>query len=304
MERREYAERFLALGCEHFKLHINNRKILTGLITALGVEEHATAMLRSLDKLSKVGRDKVAEEMLSNRHVKKDQIDALLGITEIEGTSEEVLREAKRLPADNTVFESGVNELTELVKGLAAAGVPDTRIHLDLSIARGLDYYTGSIFETFLDPMPEIGSVCSGGRYDHLAETYTKTELPGVGASLGLDRLLAAMQEMGTVASGATPAEVFVVYFDAAQREEYLQIASNLRKSNLRVELYPEPKKIGQQLKYANRRGHKIAVIAGSQELEQGVCQIKNLDTGVASQISLQDGYDALIEAIKRDLAA
>ncbi len=292
----------LALGCEKFKIHINNRKILTGLIASIKAEEQITSILRTLDKLSKVGRDKVEEELLSRQKLSRDQVDTLFQLTEIEGSNEKILEEAKNLPSKNAEFETGLAELSEIISGLSAAGVPEHRIHLDLSIARGLDYYTGSIFETFLDAIPEIGSVCSGGRYDHLAETYTKTELPGVGASLGLDRLLAAMQELGSPSLGSTPAEVFIVYFDAEHREEYLKISSQLRSAGLRIELYPEPKKIGQQLKYANRRGHKIAVIAGSDELSQKTCQIKNLDSGAATQVVLDDGCEKLIEAIKKDL--
>ncbi|MDE0940444.1 MAG: histidine--tRNA ligase [Pirellulales bacterium] len=294
---------FIALGCESFKIHINNRKILTGLLSSLGIEDQTVTMLRCLDKLSKVSREKVAEEMLATEGIKKEEVASLLALTEIMGTSEEVLKETQSLVTGNAVFSAGINELTQLVHGLAAAGVPDSRVHLDLSIARGLDYYTGSIFETFLDALPEIGSVCSGGRYDHLAETYTKTELPGVGASLGLDRLLAAMQEIGALEGTPIAADILIVYFDPERSDDYLQLARQLRLSGLRVEMYVEPKKIGQQLKYANRRGHRLAVIAGSEELEQGVCQIKDLHTGVAEQVSLQGGYDTLVRALKQKLA-
>ena len=294
---------FIALGCESFKIHINNRKILTGLLSSLGIEDQTVTMLRCLDKLSKVSREKVAEEMLATEGIKKEEVASLLALTEITGTSEEVLKETQSLVTGNAVFSAGINELTQLVHGLAAAGVPDSRVHLDLSIARGLDYYTGSIFETFLDALPEIGSVCSGGRYDHLAETYTKTELPGVGASLGLDRLLAAMQEIGALEGTPIAPDILIVYFDPERSDDYLQLARQLRLSGLRVEMYVEPKKIGQQLKYANRRGHRLAVIAGSEELEQGVCQIKDLHTGVAEQVSIQGGYDTLVRALKQKLA-
>ena len=255
---------FVALGCESFKIHINNRKILTGLLSSLGIEDQTVTMLRCLDKLSKGSREKVAEEMLATEGIKKEEVVSLLALTEITGTSEEILEETQSLVTGNAVFSAGISELTQLVHGLAAAGVPDSRVHLDLSIARGLDYYTGSIFETFLDALPEIGSVCSGGRYDHLAETYTKKELPGVGASLGLDRLLAAMQEIGALEGTPIAADILIVYFDPERSDDYLQLARQLRLSGLRVEMYVEPKKIGQQLKYANRRGHRLAVIAGS----------------------------------------
>ena len=293
----------IALGCEAFKIHINNRKILTGLLSSLGIENKTVPILRCLDKLSKVSREKVAEEMLTIDGIGKEAVTSLLAFTEIKGTSEAVLKEARDLVTDNTTFSSGIGELSELIHGLAVAGVPDSKVHLDLSIARGLDYYTGNIFETFLDALPEIGSVCSGGRYDHLAETYTKTELPGVGASLGLDRLLAAMQEIGVLDNRSLGAEIFIVYFDPERRDDYLQMARTLRSAGLRVEMYVEPKKIGQQLKYANRRGHRFALIAGSEELDQDLCQIKDLGTGNAEPISLKGGYEDLVVALKQKLA-
>jgi len=293
----------IALGCEAFKIHINNRKILTGLLSSLGIEDKTVPILRCLDKLSKVSREKVAEEMLTIDGIGKEAVTSLLAFTEIKGTSEEVLKEARGLVTDNTTFSSGIGELSELIHGLTVAGVPDSKVHLDLSIARGLDYYTGNIFETFLDALPEIGSVCSGGRYDHLAETYTKTELPGVGASLGLDRLLAAMQEIGVLDNRSLGAEIFIVYFDPERRDDYLQMARTLRSAGLRVEMYVEPKKIGQQLKYANRRGHRFALIAGSEELDQDLCQIKDLGTGNAEPISLKGGYEDLVVALKQKLA-
>ena len=293
----------VALGCESFKIHINNRKILTGLLSSLGVDNKTVPILRCIDKLSKVSREKVVEEMLTIDGMGRKEVESLLALTEIRGTKEEVLKEIDNLVAKNTIFSAGVCELRELVDGLTAAGIPDSRIHLDLSIARGLDYYTGNIFETFLDALPEIGSVCSGGRYDHLAETYTKTALPGVGASLGLDRLLAAMQEIGALNIRPMGAEIFVVYFDSERSDDYLRLARQLRLAGLRVEMYAEPKKIGQQLKYANRRGHRFAVIAGSEELEQDLCQVKDLKTGVAEQISLKGGYRDLVDALEKKLA-
>ena len=294
---------FIALGCESFKIHINNRKILTGLLSSLGISAQAVPILRCLDKLSKVGREKMAKEMLSIDGVNQSAVESLIALTEISGTNSEVLEAGKNLVADNNQFTSGIDELGELIDGLTVAGIPPSRVHIDLSIARGLDYYTGNIFETFLDALPNIGSVCSGGRYDHLAETYTKTELPGVGASLGLDRLLVAMQEIGALNQKLMGAEIFVVYFDPERRDDYLRITRKLRLAGLRVEMYGEPKKIGQQLKYANRRGHRLALIAGSDELDQEQCQVKDLNTGDAENISLHADYEKLVDLLKQKLA-
>src|SRR5204862_6248402 len=165
----------------------------------------------------------------------------------------------------------------ELLDVTRAAGVPEERIRLDLSIARGLDYYTGTIYETFLLDKPDIGSVCSGGRYDNVAGLYTKQQLPGVGASLGLDRLLAAMEELQLLPKAATPAPVLLVQFTAERLGEYAQIARALRAEGIGVEVYPDAKKIGAQLKYAEARGFRVALIAGPEEFAQGVWKVKDL---------------------------
>ena len=175
-------------------------------------------------------------------------------------------------------------------------------LQLDVSIARGLDYYTGVIFETFLGSLPSIGSVCSGGRYDNLAELFTRQELPGIGASLGLDRLLAAMEELGMIEATNTPADVMVVFFDKDRLCDYLQIAQRLRTAGLAVEVYPEPKKLGQQLKYADRRGFRTVIIAGSNELETGTCQIKDLKTSKSVEVELGGNIADTVETIKKIL--
>jgi histidyl-tRNA synthetase len=184
-----------------------------------------------------------------------------------------------------------------------AAGVPAERLAIDVSIARGLDYYTGSVFETFLSALPGIGSVCSGGRYDNLAGLYTSQQLPGIGASLGLDRLLAAMEELGMLPKVGTPAEVFLPYFDASRLEDYLRLAAQLRSAGLGVELYPEPKKLGQQLKYADRRGFAVALIAGEQEFAAGTCQVKDLASGTSQEAALADGAREVVDAVKGIMA-
>jgi histidyl-tRNA synthetase len=176
-----------------------------------------------------------------------------------------------------------------LLAATAAAGVPEARLRLDVSIARGLDYYTGTIFETFLDQLPTIGSVCSGGRYDNLAGLYTSQELPGIGASLGLDRLLDAMQDLGLVEKVSTPAQVFIPFFDATRLHDYLQLAAGLRSRGIGVEVYPDPKKLGQQLKYADRRGFRLALIAGENEFQAGTCQIKDLARGDSRVVPLTE---------------
>jgi histidyl-tRNA synthetase len=166
-----------------------------------------------------------------------------------------------------------------LVACARAVGIPDTRLRIDLSICRGLDYYTGTIYETFLTDLPGIGSVCSGGRYDNLASLYTKQVLPGVGASLGLDRLLAAMEELKLLPKAATPASVLVVQFAADRLADYQRLAKSLRQAGIAVEVYPDAKKIGPQLQYAEKKGFRVAVIAGPDEFGRGECKVKALAT-------------------------
>jgi histidyl-tRNA synthetase len=173
----------------------------------------------------------------------------------------------------------GVRRLRELITVCGAAGVPEGRIKIDLSIARGLDYYTGTIYETFLTDLPGIGSVCSGGRYDNLASLYTKQVLPGVGASLGVDRLLAAMDELKHpwMSGVSTPAQVLVIQFDATRLGDYQRVARELRAAGIATEVYPEAKKLGQQFQYAEKRGFRVAVTAGSNEFAAGEWKVKNL---------------------------
>ncbi len=175
---------------------------------------------------------------------------------------------------------------------------------IDAVIARGLDYYTGAIYETFLDALPDLGSICSGGRYDNLAALYTNQQLPGIGASLGLDRLLAGMEELGMLPKVSTPAEIFIPYFDAARLHQYLRLAAQLRAAGFGVEVYPEPKKLGQQLKYADRRGFRVALVAGENEFAAGNVQIKNLATTTSETIPLTADAAELIARLRELLTS
>ena len=278
---------FEKIGFERFTIHVNNRQVLTGLLEQIGVAEQATAILRSLDKLTKIGPERTANEMVEAAGITAEQAEQVLAITTLTGSNQEILDNLKPLVAQSELGTAGIGRLQQILDGLAAGGVPPERIKLDVSIARGLDYYTGVIFETFLDDLPEIGSVCSGGRYDNLAELYTKQQLPGIGASLGLDRLLAAMDELEMIEKVKTPADILVVYFEKDQLNKYLQIAADLRQAGWAVEVFPDAKKMGKQLKYADGRGFQYALIAGGDELQRDVCQIKNLQTGESIEYPL-----------------
>ena len=231
------------------------------------------------------------------RHATSKPI-SMLRLAEISGSNEHVLQELETLVAGNEKGQAGVAQLAELAAAARAAGVDAQRLRIDPSIARGLDYYTSTVFETFLDQLPGIGSVCSGGRYDNLAGLYTKEELPGIGASLGLDRLLAALEELGLIQKVSTPAPVFIPFFDATRLHDYLRLAAAIRAAGMGVELYPEPKKLGQQLKYADRRGFRFAVIVGESEWAAGNCQLKDLAAGSSTSLTLDEVPAALRTAL------
>jgi len=292
----------LATGFENFTIQINNRKVLTGLLEKLGVADQSTAVLRVLDKIDKVkDREKLIAEMTAAAGVSREQAVSVLALADIEGDSDAILLQAEKLVAGNETGQEGVASLREITSGCAAAGVPASRLQLNIAIARGLDYYTGAIFETRLNDLPGIGSVCSGGRYDNLAELYTRQKLPGIGASLGLDRLLAAMEEMGLSEKTRTPAEVFIPLFEKDRVNDYLALAAQIRAAGLGVELFPLPKKLGKQLSYAESRGFRIALIAGQTELEAGTCQVKNMHTKESVEASTGQ---PLIDAIRTALDA
>jgi histidyl-tRNA synthetase len=272
---------FGALDLPRVEIRVNNRLVLNGLLESLGVADKAVPVLRSLDKLSKIGRDKVIEEMVREAGVSADQANCVLMLTEATGPNEQILADLANRFGDwpNEKAAEGIRRLRELVAVAKSAGVPDGRIKIDLSIARGLDYYTGTIYEAFLTDLPQIGSVCSGGRYDSLASLYTKQVLPGVGASLGVDRLLAAMEELKHPWLGgvSTPAPVLVLQLDATRLDDYERIARALRAGGVGCEVYPEAKKLGQQFQYAEKRGFKLAVIAGPDEFANGKLKVKQL---------------------------
>lgn len=292
------------IGFSGFTIRINNRTVLNGLLEKLELRDKSTEILRALDKLVKIGAEKVADEMMAVAGTSADQAAQVLQLAELSGSNDQILGQLGSLVAGCQTGEEGVERLAQIISGIKSAGVADERVVLDVSIARGLDYYTGAIFETFLDDLPTIGSVCSGGRYDNLAGLYTKQDLPGIGASLGLDRLLAAMEELEMLEKVRTPAEVLVTYFDRDRLGDYLRLASQVRATGVGVEVFPDAKKLKQQLRYADQRGFRVALIAGSREFDANTCQVKNLQTGQSEECSLADDAKALIEAVQRIVGA
>ena len=295
---------FRALNIEEFSIHINNRLVLNGLLERFGLLEKSTSILRAIDKLPKIGREKVTTELMEVAGVDNEAVQQVLQLVELRGPNSLILEQLDRLSVGSPKAQEGISKLAELLSAVEAAGVRPERLRIVPAIARGLDYYTGTIFETFLDRLPTIGSVCSGGRYDDLAKLYTNQELPGVGASLGLDRLLTALEKLGLVQKVSTTAEVFLAYFDRSRLHDYLRIAAKIRAAGIGVEFYPDPKKLGSQLKYASDRGFRVALIVGENEFAAGECQLKVLATGEKLTVSTVDGGATLIEELRTQIRA
>ncbi|MEZ6062422.1 MAG: histidine--tRNA ligase [Planctomycetaceae bacterium] len=285
---------FEAIGIERFTVRVNNRRVLNGLLEKNDLQQHASGILRSLDKLDKIGRDKVIAEMVDAVGISDQQAGRVLDMAQLQGTPEQILSSLDGMLSGSETGEIGLHHLRELFASVKACGLPDERVSLDVSIARGLDYYTGTIYETLLGDLPGIGSVCSGGRYDNLAELFTSQKLPGVGASLGLDRMLAAMEELGMTRKSSTPAPVLVTMFEADRAGDYLRMARTLRQAGIGAEVFPEAKNIGKQMKYADKKGFLVALIAGAAEFETGQWQVKGLTDGTQQEVATSDVVTAV----------
>jgi histidyl-tRNA synthetase len=292
-----------AIGIDRFTIRINDRRTLTGILEQAGLAEKQTSVLRALDKLGKATPEAVGQEM-AGHGVAPEAIERLLAMASLTGSPQDILAALAPLVSDSEIGKAGLSGLARIIEGVAAAGLPAGRVVLDPSIARGLDYYTGIVIETFLDELPGLGSICSGGRYDNLAGLYTKQPLPGVGASLGLDRLLAGLEELGRLPTAETPAEVFLVFFAEERLPEYLSIASALRSRGIAVEFYPEAKRVGVQLKLAAKRGHPAALVLGPDEFAAGTAQLKLMASGESRELSWGGENAKLADAVERALAS
>lgn len=283
-----------AIGFERFTIRVNNRLILNGLLENLDLLEKSGGVLRALDKLHKIGADAVIAEMGEKVGVSPAAAAQVIELSQLAGTNTQILDRLAELLRNSPTGTTGVAKLRELFSTAVAAGLDENRLQLDVSIARGLDYYTGSIYETFLTDLPGIGSVCSGGRYDNLAGLFTKQKLPGVGASLGLDRLVAAMEELGLVAATSTPADVLIVQFDADHLGAYCKLGRELRAVGIAAEVFPDAKAVGKQLQYADRKGFRVAVIAGADEFAADRWRLKNLKSGTQVDVSTAELVSSL----------
>ena len=279
---------FTALGLRNFRIRVNNRKILNGFFAMLGLSERAGDVMRTIDKLDKIGPDKVREILVTDFAVPEAKADELLAFIACPGDTADKLAFLERRRGQNEVFDAGFSELKTVVEYLGAFGVPAENFEVDLTIARGLDYYTGTVYETVLTDHPEIGSVCSGGRYDNLAEYYTDRTLPGVGISIGVTRLFYVLQEQKLLSEDllTAPAEAVVIPMDETCMAFAVAAATQLREKGVRTQVYFENKKFKQKIGYADKAAIPFALIIGETEAAAGVAAVKDMATGAQESLT------------------
>ena len=272
---------FRGFGLSRFQIRVNNRKILNGFYAMLGLGEKSGEIMRTVDKLDKIGAEKVKAILLSDCGLNEEQADEILKFIAIAGTNAEVLAALEGYQDRNEMFDLGLAELKAVTVNLAAFGVPEANFAVDLTIARGLDYYTGTVYETTLLDHPEIGSVCSGGRYDNLAGYYIEKQLPGVGISIGLTRLFYVLDEQGLLNPElpSAPADALVLPM-GGDIAPAIAVAETIRAEGLRVQLYCEQKKFKQKMAYANKLEVPFAILLGEDEIAEGKCSVKNMVSG------------------------
>ena len=273
---------FRSFGLNRFQIRVNNRKILNGFYAMLGLSGQSGEIMRTVDKLDKIGAEKVKGILISDCGLSEENADEILKFIAITGSNAQVLSALEGYAGRNEIFDLGLNELKAVTENLGAFGVPEENFAVDLTIARGLDYYTGTVYETTLLDHPEIGSVCSGGRYDNLAGYYIDKALPGVGISIGLTRLFYVLDEQGLLnpEQNNAPADALVIPMTQSPAAA-IALAQSLRAEGIRVQVYGEQKKFKQKMTYANKLGVPYAVLLGEDEINEGKCSVKNLRTGV-----------------------
>ena len=272
---------FNRFGLKRFQIRVNNRKILNGFYAMLNLSEKSGDIMRTVDKLDKIGAEKVRVILVEDCGLAEAEADEILKFIAITGTNAEVLNALEGYRGRNEMFDLGLDELKAVTENLGAFGVPEENFAVDLTIARGLDYYTGTVYETTLLDHPEIGSVCSGGRYDNLAGYYTDRPLPGVGISIGLTRLFYVLDEQGLLnpAMNSAPADALVIPM-TADRGPAIALAQDLRQEGIRVQVYGEQTKFKQTMSYADKLGVPYAILLGEDEIAEGKCSVKDLRTG------------------------
>lgn len=282
---------FKSLGFDNFTIRINNRKILNGLFESLGQKDNSVEVLRIIDKIDKIGKEAVIEE-LEKLGVSKEAIINIISFIEIEGTSDEKIEKLKQLGIQNDVFIKGVEELEFVIKNIRLFGIPEHNFKVDLTIARGLDYYTGTVYETFLNEYRELGSVCSGGRYENLAEYYTDKKLPGVGVSIGLTRLFYKLNELNLIKAEKKSISDVLIIPMVEDLSIPITIANKLRNNGIKTEIYLNNKKLKAKFKYADKLEIPYVIVIGEDEISQNKFKLKDMKTGEEKEIKIDDIED------------
>lgn len=278
---------FKELGFDSFTIYINNRKILKGFLDYLNIDDTAET-LRTVDKMDKIGVEGVNKELQSQglSDVKVEKINTFISI---EGSNDEILKSLKELKIDNAIFETGLNELETVVKYISLFGVPEDNCKIKLSIVRGLDYYTGTVYETFLDDYPSLGAICSGGRYDDLATYYTKQKLPGVGMSIGLTRLFYQLREANLISSKENSlTKVLIIPMDE-YIESSVKISNILRKEDIHTQIYLESGKLGKKFNYADKLSIPYVIVVGEEEVKSNMYSLRDMKTGRQDKLQIED---------------
>ena len=276
------------LGFNEFTIKINNRKLLNGLYAELNLEKDSVEIMRLIDKIDKIGKENLIK-CLQDLGISDEKIGKIISFIEIKGNTDEKIKALETLDFKNDLFITGLNELKTVIQYVRAFGVPDTHFTVDLTIARGLDYYTGTVYETFLNDYRELGSICSGGRYDNLAEFYTDRKMPGVGVSIGLTRLFSKLAELDILKEKEKSISKVLVVSMTDNLTKALEVGDMLRKSGINTDVYVENKKIKAKFKYADKLKIPYVAVIGEEEEKNGTVSLKNMETGTQEEISLDD---------------
>lgn len=289
-------ETFKSLGLENFSIHINNRKILNGLFKEANVEEKSVDIMRTIDKIEKIGRETVIAIFKDDYNMTDDSIKTIISFIEINGTTDEKIKKLETLGIENDLYKQGVEELKEVVRYIRLFNVPDESFEIDLSIARGLDYYTGTVYETFLNDYKSIGSICSGGRYNDLAGYYTDKNLPGVGMSIGLTRLFFILNDIGLIKTDKKSISDVLVISMLEDLSKSIEVANTLRNAGINTEIYFDNKKLKSKFKYADRLNVPYVIVIGEDEINTGKLTIKNMKEGTQEQLKIEEIIERLIK--------
>ena len=284
---------FKELGFDDFTISINNRKILNGLFESLELKEKSVDILRIIDKIDKIGKENVIKEIKALK-VPEEKINTIMNFIAITGDVEYTISELRKLNIKNDLFELGVNELEEVAKNINLFGVPKENYKIDLTIARGLDYYTGTVYETFLNEYRSLGSVCSGGRYDNLAEYYTDKKLPGVGISIGLTRLFFQLNDKKIIEAGNKSISEVLIISMVDDFTKSIEIATKLRNAGINTQIYTNNAKIKNQFKYASRLNIPYVIVIGEDEIKENKISLKNMENGEQVSISIEEAIKVL----------